>query len=173
MRIGIVSDTHLYDHKPELPAALVEGLQDVDRILHAGDWIGESIVDRLAAIAPVDGIAGNNDGPGIVRRFGRRKVLELAGRRIGLIHGDGGRSTPDTAYRAFCSAEGKPEVDVIVFGHSHIPFSETRGGVLLFNPGSPTDKRRQQLFSYGILELTDRIEARHVYYADRSPAIHS
>ncbi|WP_159883604.1 metallophosphoesterase family protein [Paenibacillus puerhi] len=173
MRIGIVSDTHLYDHKPELPAALVEGLSGVDLILHAGDWIAESIVDRFAAIAPVDGIAGNNDGPGIVRRFGRSKVLELAGYRIGLVHGDGGRSTPDTAYRTFCASGGEASVDIVLFGHSHIPYQDMRGGVLLFNPGSPTDKRRQDMYSYGILELTEQIGARHYYYTDRSPAKYS
>jgi uncharacterized protein len=173
MRIGIVSDTHLYDHKPELPAALAEGLRGVDLILHAGDWIAESIADRLSEIAPVDGVAGNNDGAEIVRRFGRRKVMDLAGYRIGIVHGDGGRSTPDTAFQAFCDANGKPTTDIVLFGHSHIPFSELRSGVLLFNPGSPTDKRRQALYSYGILELADQIGARHYYYADRSPAIHS
>lgn len=168
MRIGVVSDTHLYSRTTALPAALVRGLQGVDLILHAGDWIDESIVSLFEAIAPVDGVAGNNDGMEIIRRFGKRKVLALGGFQIGLVHGDGGRSTPDTAYQAFCDAKGQPSVDAVLFGHSHIPFLERRGGTLLFNPGSATDKRRQPQYSYGILELSDRIEAAHFYYADRS-----
>ncbi len=168
MRIGVVSDTHLSSRSTALPAALVRGLQGVDCILHAGDWIDESIVALFESIAPVDGVAGNNDGVEIIRRFGKRKVLALGGFRIGLVHGDGGRSTPETAFQSFCDTHGHSTVDVVIFGHSHIPFLERRGGTLLFNPGSAADKRRQPQYSYGIIELTDRIEATHFYYADRS-----
>ncbi|MBP1155517.1 MULTISPECIES: metallophosphoesterase [unclassified Paenibacillus] len=164
MRIGVVSDTHMFGRSKSLPKALVEGLQGVDMILHAGDWIDEEVVDLFAEWAPVDGVAGNNDGLAIVRRFGRRKVLELAGYRIGLIHGDGGRSTPNTAFQAFCNVVGEGTVDVVVFGHSHTPYLERQGGMLLFNPGSPTDKRRQPRYSFGILRLGTELEAEHHYY---------
>lgn len=133
-------------------------------ILHAGDWVDEGVVDLFAEWAPVDGVAGNNDGLEIVRRFGRRKVLKLAGYRIGMIHGDGGRSTPNTAFQAFCDADGKGTVDVILFGHSHIPYLERQGGMLLFNPGSPTDKRRQPRYSFGILHLGTVLKAEHHFY---------
>ncbi|TVY10088.1 metallophosphoesterase family protein [Paenibacillus cremeus] len=165
MRIGVVSDTHMFSRAASLPDALVRGLEGVDLILHAGDWMDEAVVDLFAAIAPVDGIAGNNDGIEIIRRFGKRKVLKLGPYRIGMIHGDGGRSTPDTAYRSFYGDEGAT-VDVVIFGHSHVPYMEERGGMLLFNPGSPTDKRRQTQYSYGIMTLGERIEAVH-YYFDR------
>ncbi|MGF9714063.1 metallophosphoesterase [Paenibacillus sp. JMULE4] len=164
MRIGVVSDTHMFRRSQSLPQDLVEGLRGVDMILHTGDWIDEEVVDLFADLAPIDGVAGNNDGPAIVRRFGRRKVLELAGYRVGLIHGDGGRSTPDTAFQAFCDADGKGTVDIILFGHSHTPYLERKDGILLFNPGSPTDKRRQPRYSFGILRLGADVEAEHHYY---------
>jgi putative phosphoesterase len=164
MRIGVVSDTHMFSRASHLPEALVEGLRGVELILHAGDWMDEAVIDLFAAIAPVDGIAGNNDCVEIINRFGRRKVLKLAGYRVGMVHGDGGRSTPDSAFRSFCDSSGNGTVDVVLFGHSHIPYLEERGGMLLFNPGSPTDKRRQPRYSYGILTLAQQAVAEHCYY---------
>jgi uncharacterized protein len=170
VRIGVVSDTHMYGRAKGLPSALLKGLQGVDMILHAGDWMEESVIDQFAAIAPVEGVAGNNDGESIVARLGYRKLLPLAGYLVGIVHGDGGRSTPDTAYQSFSN----DQVDVIVFGHSHVPYTEQRGSVLLFNPGSPTDKRRQPQYSYGILTLEEQgIRAEHHYYDDKSAASHT
>jgi putative phosphoesterase len=152
LRIGIVSDTHLRSGDVTLPAPLVRGLEGVDRIIHAGDWTHPDVIPLFERIAPVDSVAGNNDGPDIVRRFGRIALLELGGRRIGLIHGDGPyASTEERAWRAF----QHNDVDIIVFGHSHVPYMEERQGVVLFNPGSPTDKRFQKRYSYGILEIRD------------------
>lgn len=165
MRIGVVSDTHMFSRAKGLPAALKQGLAGVELILHAGDWVDEEVVELFTELAPVEGIAGNNDGPDIVRRFGRRKELVLAGRRIGMVHGDGGRSAPDIAFRSFQNAA----VDIVVFGHSHIPFKEQRGGMLLFNPGSPTDKRREPRYSFGILKLGETVEAEHHYYESKEP----
>lgn len=160
MRIGVVSDTHMYSRAKRLPAALTEGLAGVELILHAGDWVEESVIGLFEAIAPVESVAGNNDGPELVRRFGRKKLLELGGWRVGLVHGDGSRPAPENAWSSF---RGTP-LDLIVFGHSHTPYHEQREGVLLFNPGSPTDKRRQPRYSYGILTLSETIDAAvHAY----------
>ncbi|TDF99623.1 metallophosphoesterase family protein [Paenibacillus piri] len=165
MRIGVVSDTHMFGRAKMLPQALTAGLDGVDQILHAGDWMDEEVVALFEQIAPVDGIAGNNDGVDIIERFGRCKVLHLAGYRIGLVHGDGGRkSTLERAIDVFSGMN----VDIIIFGHSHIPYKGTHNGVLLFNPGSPTDKRRQPHYSYGILQLGPAIEAELFYYDDKS-----
>lgn len=165
MRIGVVSDTHMPGKAKNLPRTLIEGLQGVDLILHAGDWLTLDVARDLAEIAPVDGVAGNNDGFDIINKFGRKKVLELNGRRIGVVHGDSmNRGTEAAAWEAFQDQQ----VDVIIFGHSHIPLMKEKEGVLLFNPGSATDKRRQELFSYGILELGDTIHAEHFFYADKS-----
>jgi putative phosphoesterase len=165
MRIGIVSDTHMSRSGRGLPRALIEGLQGIDGILHAGDWTSLEVLDLLERIAPVDGVTGNNDGDEIEQRFGRKKIVTRSGYRIGMIHGDGlGKTTEQRAMEAFRDEK----VDVVLFGHSHTPYHAIQNGILLFNPGSPTDKRRQPLYSYGILELTDRLEAKHYYYEDKS-----
>lgn len=163
MRIGVVSDTHMNGKTAYLPQALREGLQGVDQILHAGDWTSPAVAELLERIAPVDGVAGNNDGPDIIERFGWSKLVRAGDILIGIVHGDGyGKTTEQRAYEAFA---GEP-VDVILFGHSHVPYLERRGGVLLFNPGSPTDKRRQPRYSYGILEIGagKSMEAELFYY---------
>ncbi|MCR8631826.1 metallophosphoesterase family protein [Paenibacillus radicis (ex Xue et al. 2023)] len=165
MRLGIVSDTHMFGRAKQLPKALVAGLQGVDQILHAGDWMDAEVVGLFERIAPIDGIAGNNDGADIVERFGRCKVLQMGNYRIGMVHGDGGRkSTLEQALDVFNGMS----VDVIIFGHSHTPYQGMHNGVLLFNPGSPTDKRRQSQYSYGIIQLGKTIEAEIFYYNDKS-----
>jgi putative phosphoesterase len=161
----VVSDTHLGQHVQQLPAALKEGLQGVDLILHAGDWISIHVAAMLEEIAPIEGVAGNNDGNDIIERFGRSKILKLDTYKIGMIHGDGFRKT--TELRAL-EAFSQDAVDVIIYGHSHIPKEDHHNGVLLFNPGSPTDKRRQPQYSFGILELGKTVRAEHYYYADKS-----
>lgn len=165
MRIGIISDTHMPTRAKQLPQAVRKGLSGVDMILHAGDWTKLDVVDALEQIAPVDGVAGNNDGEDIVQKFGRKKILTLAGYRIGIVHGDGFKKT--TEVRAWEAFSGD-KVDIILFGHSHVPFLREHQGVLVFNPGSPTDKRRQPQYSYGILSLGDKAQAQHFYYDDKT-----
>lgn len=163
MKIGVVSDTHMPRRGAELPQALIKSFKTCDLILHLGDWTSLEVYEQLSRLAPVDGIAGNNDGAEIIRRFGYQKVLELGSRRIGLIHGhlpNVWKSAEQNARMAFA---GKP-LDAVLFGHSHKPFIERQDGLLLFNPGSPTDKRREARYSFGLLELgTDGIQARHVF----------
>mgnify|MGYP001258209676 CR=1 FL=1 len=163
--IGVVADTHMPSRAKTLPQALVSGLKGVDLILHAGDWTDLAVADMIGRIAPVDGVAGDKDGYDIVAKFRRSKILTLNGYRIGIVHGDGFAGTADQrAWIMFRNAG----VNAILFGHSHIPFMEKRDGVLLFNPGSPTDKRAQPKYSYGIWKLGYSIEARHYYYDDKS-----
>jgi putative phosphoesterase len=97
-------------------------------------------------------VAGNNDGPELVERFGRRKVVEVDGVRIGMVHGDlgPGRTTAERAAGSF----GRHEVELVLFGHSHIPLVTALGdGRRLVNPGSPTDKRTQPRPSWGLIEV--------------------
>lgn len=165
MKVGIISDTHMPSRGKVIPRALIQGLKDVDLILHLGDWTETDVIREFEQLAPLDSVAGNNDGGEIIERFGQKKILTLAGYRIGMVHGDGIRKTTEArAWEAF-EAE-KP--DVILFGHSHVPFLMKHEGVVLFNPGSPTDKRRQPRFSYGILTLAETIKAEHFYYDDKS-----
>lgn len=165
MIIGVISDTHLFRHRLTLPQQVWDGLADVDLILHAGDFCDWGVYELLSEVAPVEAIAGNNDSQSIVDKLGRRKIIEVGGKKIGLVHGDGGfrGTTQDRAFRSFEPGE----VDVIVFGHSHIPFAEERDGVLLFNPGSPTDKRMQPRYSYGKLFIEDEDIRYEHYFFDK------
>ncbi len=168
MKIGVVSDTHMPRMARALPHALVQGLraQQVGLILHLGDFTAPDVPELFGAIAPFDAIAGNNDDAALAARFGRRKVLELEGVRIGMIHGDGRRGS--TLERALAAFADDP-VDVVLFGHSHMPYCARHGTTWAMNPGSPTDKRRNPLYSWGLLEL----HAGHItptlhYYADKA-----
>ena len=156
--------------------ALVEGLvaAGVERILHAGDHTTAVAVDLLEAIAPVDAVAGNNDGPELVGRFGTDRRLEIGGVRIGLTHGHlgPGPTTPDRAASRFEPGS----VDLVVFGHSHIPLwrPSSASAPALLNPGSPTDRRREPAFSWAIVEITPgripSVTARLERFVDRSPS---
>ena len=164
MRVGVVSDTHMTRMSIALPQALTEEFRKVDLILHLGDWVDMEIYEQLAMLAPVEGIAGNNDGQEIIQRFGERKIIELDGLRIGMVHGHtpySGKGTDGNALKAFSDEQ----VDCILFGHSHQPLMRNEKGILLFNPGSPTDKRRENLYSFGLMDIENgQISARHVFY---------
>jgi putative phosphoesterase len=169
--LGIVSDTHLPRFGSGLPRSLVAGLTAarVDRILHCGDMTDLLAVELLTAIAPVEAVAGNNDGEDIRNRFGRKKILVIDGVRIGLVHGDkGAHAAPRNAFDAFADEQ----VDVICFGHSHRPLREQRAGRLMLNPGSPTDKRMNPRYSYATLRLDAGrvLDAELHYYLSRSAA---
>jgi uncharacterized protein len=167
MKVGVVSDTHMTRMSKALPQALTEEFRKVDLILHLGDWVDMVVYDQLAALAPVEGIAGNNDGWDIIQKFGERKILQLDGVRIGMVHGHtpySGKGTDGNALKAFAGEE----VDCILFGHSHQPLMRNENGILLFNPGSPTDKRREPLYSFGILDIENgAVSARHVFYESK------
>src|SRR4249920_2447566 len=130
MKIGLVGDTHMPRFGRRIPMALANGLREerVALIVHVGDFTGPEVPALFEAIAPLEAVAGNNDPPALVTRFGRRKVLEVAGTRLGLIHGDGRAGTTASRSRA---AFGSEPVDVICFGHSHQPTCERQGSVWL------------------------------------------
>lgn len=160
MHIVVLSDTHLRAGK-SLPAIVWDHLAQADLILHAGDLTHGGLVEEMACIAPVRAVCGNCDGWDV--RLPDQDIVECELLKIGLIHGSAGRgkNTPERAYYAFLEAK----VDIIVFGHSHAPFMEWRNGILLFNPGSPTDKRREENYSFGLLDIEQgQVKARHVYF---------
>ena len=165
--IGVVSDTHMPRFGKGLPAALRKGLAGVDVIVHCGDIVEAQALEWFAELAPVEAVAGNNDPAALVRRLGRKKILEFGEVRIGVTHGhDGiGRSTLARAQNTFAH-DG---VQAILFGHSHVPYCRRHEGVLCFNPGSPTDKRRQPEYSYGIIRITATgLEPELCFYTDKS-----
>ena len=163
MRVAIVSDTHVPRFVRRLPAAVERvAAERPDAIVHCGDFTSPGAVAPFAAIAPFDGVAGNNDGAEIVARYGRRKVVSYGGARLGLVHGDGARGT--TLGRARDAFAGE-RVDAIAFGHSHIPYLAREGDRWLVNPGSCTDKRRQPRYSFAVLEIgPSGVEARLVFF---------
>jgi len=167
--IGVVSDTHLPRFGRSLPPALVRGLTKagVNAIIHCGDLTEQLTIELLTQIAPVFAVAGNNDGKALRRSLGDRLVIEAGATRIGVVHGHAGRgkSTTERAFNAFAGHH----VDAVLFGHSHIPYKAKRDGILLFNPGSPTDKRLNPAYSYGIVRIDSGvIRASHRFYFTRN-----
>jgi putative phosphoesterase len=162
MRIGVVSDTHIPMRAKQLPPALFTLFDGVELILHAGDLVDEKVLTELGAIAPVEAVAGNMDDFVLYNRLGTKKVISAAGYRIGLIHGNLGSNRMKTPQRSLEAFAGQ-NVDCVVFGHSHQPYLERVGSVLLFNPGSPTDRRREPRHSCGILTLGKTIEGEIIY----------
>lgn len=161
LTIGVVSDTHLYatSARSRLPDTLLTELAaaGVGCILHAGDILAPWVLDRLQEIAPVIAVYGNGDPPELRAALAPSRVVVTGAHSIGLVHGHEGRgaTTPSRAVRAF---SGLDEVRTVVFGHSHHPLSTLVGGILAFNPGSPTDKRLQPLYSFGLLRVAEIVE---------------
>lgn len=147
----VVSDTHAPRRWKSCPPAVAAQLRDADVILHAGDVCVARVLDELAAYAPVHVVLGNNDQPDVAA-WGAPETaeLELAGVRVGMIH-DAGPATG----RFRRMRRRFPDAGLVVFGHSHIPLDETADGIHLFNPGSPTDRRRQPRGTIGVLDIDD------------------
>lgn len=160
-KIIILSDTHISGRARQLPQILLDACEDAEGIIHAGDWQTLDVFFELSAYAETVGVAGNVDPWEIVDRFGRKRILTVDNLKIGIVHGDGfGKTTEERAWDAFAN-EG---VDLIIFGHSHIPVIKQREGITLFNPGSPTDKRRQEQYSFGILEIGEQWQLKHIFF---------
>ncbi|MDU0347001.1 metallophosphoesterase [Microbacterium sp. KSW2-29] len=150
-RLLLLADTHVPKRARALSAAVRRMASDVDLIVHAGDWVEESVLDDLLAIGPVLGVWGNNDGEDLRARLPEVARAEIEGVRLAVVHETGaaaGREKRmDAAY---------PDTDLLVFGHSHIPWdSETPVGLRLLNPGSPTDRRRQPACTVMTATLAD------------------
>lgn len=151
MRVVVLSDTHAPRFWKGCPPAVAAHLATADVILHAGDVCTPDVLDLLAGFAPVHVVLGNNDGPEVAA-WGAPETLqiELGGVQVGMVH-DSGQKDGRTARlrRRF------PTADLVVFGHSHIPMDVAGDGLRIFNPGSPTDKRRQPHRTLGLLDLAD------------------
>jgi uncharacterized protein len=161
MKIVVLSDTHLPRRKKGLPTRLLDELMNVELIIHAGDWHSVDVYHQLQIYGRVEGVHGNVDDENIMGLLPAKKIVEAGGFRFGITHGHGKGKT--TEKRAIAAFEGET-VDCIIFGHSHIPVKRYEGELLIFNPGSPTDKRRQKLFSFGVISLSDKITAEHIFF---------
>jgi putative phosphoesterase len=152
VRLLLTSDTHLPKRAKVLPGELLDAMSAADVVVHAGDWVDEPTLDLFQARARrLVGVFGNNDGPGLRARLPEVAYADLGGLRFAAVHETG----PAQGRERRC-AERFPDVDVLVFGHSHIPWDTTApGGLRLLNPGSPTDRRRQPHCTYATAEVTD------------------
>ncbi|MFE0798513.1 metallophosphoesterase family protein [Streptomyces sp. NPDC058812] len=152
MRLLLMSDTHLPKRARELPARLLAEIPGADVVLHAGDWVDTATLDLLESRSRrLVGVYGNNDGPGLRARLPEVAYADLGGLRFGVVH-----ETGASQGRERRCADRYPDLDVLVFGHSHIPWDTTTDtGLRLLNPGSPTDRRRQPYCTYMTAEVAD------------------
>ncbi len=151
MRALVLADTHAPRFWKGCPPAMAAHLETADVILHAGDVCTPDVLDLLAGYAPVHVVMGNNDVPEVAAWGAPATLeLELAGVAVGMVHDSGPKERRTARLR-----RRFPGADLVVFGHSHIPLDVTGDGLRIFNPGSPTDKRRQPHRTLGLLDLVD------------------
>jgi len=151
VRLLLTSDTHLPRRVKRLPASLLAEMDAADVVFHAGDWVDTATLDLFEARTKrLVGVFGNNDGPELRARLSEVARVECGGLRFGVVHETGASQGRE----ARCAARF-PDLDVLVFGHSHIPWDTTApGGLRLLNPGSPTDRRREPYCTYMTAEVS-------------------
>ena len=145
MRLLLLADTHVPKRARELPKQVWAAVESADVVIHAGDWVDVALLDELESrSARLIGVYGNNDGPQLRARLPEIATADLGGLAFAVVHETGARSGRESRIdRQF------PHADVVVFGHSHIPWDTVSpAGVRLLNPGSPTDRRRQPVATY-------------------------
>jgi uncharacterized protein len=149
VRVVVLADTHAPRRWRACPPRVAQQLRGADLILHAGDVCTASVLAELAEYAPVAAVLGNNDGPDVTR-WGAAETaeLDLDGLRVAMVHDAGPAAGRLTRMR-----RRFPGADLVVFGHSHIPLDESAYALRIFNPGSPTDRRRQPHGTLGVLRI--------------------
>ena len=149
----VVADTHVPRRARALPEGLVPYLERADLILHAGDLMDSGLLNELAEYAPVRAVRGNLDPPDL--ELPETLEVGFGGIRVAMIH-DSGRKQG----RRWRLRRRFPDARVVIFGHSHIPFLEDESGLMLLNPGSPTDRRRQPRHTFALLHAqAERVRA--------------
>ena len=160
MRIAVISDTHLPRGRRVLPERCVQELRAADLILHAGDIATVAVLEEIEAIGPpVRAVLGNVDEPALADRgVPDERVVDAEGARIAMVHDAGPANGRLERMRLRFG-----DAAAVVFGHSHIPLHETAGDFQIFNPGSPTDRRRQPQHTMGVAEVAGgRVTFRHL-----------
>jgi uncharacterized protein len=151
MRIAVISDTHMPRGPRRLPEDCVERLTAADAILHAGDLMELEVLHALQALGPpVHAVRGNVDSAELQARLPLQRLVDLDGVKVGMVH-DAGPS----AGRLARMRNRFPDARAVVFGHSHIPLQEGRDGFQIFNPGSPTERRRSPHHTMGLATTRD------------------
>jgi uncharacterized protein len=150
-RLAVISDTHLPRGGRALPGSCLEHLRTADAILHAGDLMELSVLAELERIGPpVHAVRGNVDSAELQALLPLTRIVSVEGVRIAMVH-DGGPAEGrlERLRRRF------PDADAVVFGHSHLPLHEERDGFAIFNPGSPTERRRSPHHTMGMATVSD------------------
>jgi uncharacterized protein len=158
VKVVALSDTHAPRRWRSCPPQVAAELRDADLILHAGDVCTAGVLTELAQYAPVSAVLGNNDGQDVAD-WGAAPTaeLDLDGLRVAMLHDSG-----PAAGRLARMRHAFPHADLVVFGHSHIPLDESGYGLRIFNPGSPTDRRRQPHGTLGVLRIASGVLAEAV-----------
>lgn len=167
MRLLLMSDTHIPGRRRRMPDALWREVDEADVVVHAGDWVGLELLEEIEARARrLIGVVGNNDGPDLRARLPEVAFAELGGVRLAVVHETG----PSAGRERRCAARF-PDADVLVFGHSHIPWDTVApGGLRLLNPGSPTDRRRQPTHTWMTARIASgRLEDVVLHHLEREP----
>lgn len=151
MQILVLADTHMPSRAQVLPEQVRNSLPNVDAIFHLGDFTCGELADSLEKHAPLFAVHGNNDSEEVRQRFPAICRVNIQGHRFALLHGHERGRTALTAARSVDNA------DVVVFGHSHQGFCARENGKLLFNPGSPTDRRWNPYRTFGLLDVGTEI----------------
>jgi uncharacterized protein len=153
VRLLLIADTHIPKRARDLPAQVWDEVAQADVVLHAGDWVTPELLDELESrAARLVACWGNNDGPDLRARLPERADVMLAGVRFTVVHETGAATGREARM-----SQLYPDRDVLVFGHSHIPWdTTTKTGLRLLNPGSPTDRRRQPFCSYMTASVDDQ-----------------
>jgi uncharacterized protein len=158
--VAVISDTHLPRGERRLPARCVDLISRADAVIHAGDIATLAILRELELVTRrIHAVHGNVDEPELRRRLPGRRLIDLAGHRVAVIHDAGpARGRLERLRSTF------PDAEAVVFGHSHVPVHERAGGFQIFNPGSPTERRRARQKAMGLMRVTpDRIAFEHVW----------
>jgi len=158
MRIGVIADTHIPDRAMQIPKQVLDDFKNADMLIHAGDLVELSVIETMKKACPdVKVVCGNMDGLEVRKAFPEKEIIKVGNYKIGIIHGYG---PPNKLIDTLNEVFKNDTVDMIVYGHSHIGVVENIGNIIYFNPGSPTDKIFSPFNSYGIIEITDKIDAK-------------
>jgi putative phosphoesterase len=149
VRLALISDTHMPRGERRLPQRCVEEIEAADLLLHAGDFSSEEVVAQLSAIGPpLQGVHGNVDSAVLREQLPERASMQVEGVTIAMVHDSGpAKGRLKRLRKQF------PDADAVIFGHSHMPLHEQADGFQIFNPGSPTERRRSPAHTMGIGEI--------------------
>ncbi len=168
MKIGVLSDTHLRSPNSALEYILEELLADTEMVLHAGDIVGRKVLDRLE-MNEVMAVCGNMDDYEVAQAIPQVRVITAAGTRVVLIHGWGSR---DGLEQRILGQFQTDRPDLIIYGHSHVPFWGKVDGVHMFNPGSASQSRDKRGGTVGLIEIVEGSIVGTILSVDRDKAFH-